>query len=96
MIGVALLTVVAGLTILQWASLVGALSSIVRMLVVVNPKLASTFEQVVTDVKDRMNNDLTDHRTAANKMITEGYAVHGWDDEETKRWLDNATPTGNG
>jgi hypothetical protein len=90
---VALLAIFGGLTATQWVTLISLLPVVIKIIGVFSGVAAELFETVVADIRANMKETGKGHKAVTTKMITEGYAVPGWNNEETKAWLDRATPS---
>lgn len=80
------LALLAAMTKAEW----NKLTAVVPKLIDVGGGFGTATAEVFHAVEKKIETGLS-HTEAANELITEGFAVKGWTDEETQKWLDNAT-----
>jgi hypothetical protein len=91
----AILALVAALSPAQWGLILGMLPPLIQGAEAIIPRVGQGVHAIIAAVQGRMASHNVSHTDAAKALITEGFAVPGWTDAETKAWLDNATPNPN-
>ena len=87
---VGLLGLIAAMSPAEWSLLLGLVPALVQ----VGGAVGSIVGQVALAIGAKMSTGMS-HSEAASALAAEGFAVKGWSDAETQKWLDNATPNQN-
>lgn len=91
-----LLSVFASLTPAQWISLLGLVPQFVKLAEDATPVIkqaVALVEKAVQEIEGLKANGVSHADAVAHvSKTTPGFAIPGWNDEETQRWLDRSTP----
>jgi len=83
---IGLLGLIAAMSPAEWSLLLSLIPSLIQ----VGGVVGNIVGQVASAIGAKMATGMS-HSEAASALATEGFAVPGWSDAETQKWLDRAT-----
>lgn len=90
----AILAIIEALSPAQWLAILGMLPTIYKTIEdtwAAGKEVVATLKQVIGAIDNKMATPGVSHSDAASQLITEGFAVPGWNDAETNAWMNHAS-----